>query len=112
MTAAASATKFGLPADVVTRLCAVFAGWPEITGVWLYGSRAKGTWRKASDIDLCLQADSLGVRDLLRIEGEIDDLLLPWKVDLSLWHQIEEEDLRGHIRRVAVELCPSDIPAG
>ncbi|WP_019021717.1 MULTISPECIES: nucleotidyltransferase family protein [unclassified Thioalkalivibrio] len=112
MTAAASAMKSGLPADVVTRLCAVFAGWPEITGVWLYGSRAKGTWRKASDIDLCLQADSLGVRDLLRIEGEIDDLLLPWKVDLSLWHQIEEEDLRGHIRRVAVELCPSDIPAG
>lgn len=105
MTAIAADTRFGLPRDVVARLCAVFEACPEISAVWLYGSRAKGPCRKASDIDLCLQADALGVTDLLKIEGEIDDLLLPWKVDLSLWHQIEADDLREHIRRVGVEFC-------
>ncbi len=36
----------------------------------------------------------------MRLEGEIDDLLLPYKVDLSLIHQIESRALLEHIRRV------------
>lgn len=107
MTEMAEETAFGLPSHVVRRLCAVFARWPEVMNVWLYGSRAKGRYRHASDIDLCIRADSLGLTELLRIEGEIDDLMLPWKVDLSLWHQIEAADLRDHICRVGVAFCAS-----
>lgn len=112
MTAVAAGTSFGLPGYVVARLCQVFDGWPEISAVWLYGSRAKGTFRKASDIDLCVQADGLVVTDLLKIEGEVDDLLLPWKVDLSLWHQIDAPDLRDHIRRVGVDFCRAGAVSG
>ena len=28
----------------------------------------------------------------------IDELLLPWSVDLALWHELPE-DLRGHLQR-------------
>jgi hypothetical protein len=48
--------------------------------------------------------ESLGVKDLLRLEAAIDDLLLPWKVDLSLKHQIEDPDLLAHIERVGTPL--------
>jgi len=34
--------------------------------------------------------------------GGIDDLLLPWKVDLALQHTIENPELLGHIERVGV----------
>lgn len=112
MTAVATDFQFGLPDYVVRRLCQVFDRWPEVSAVWLYGSRAMGTFRKASDIDLCVEADALAVTDLLKIEGEIDDLLLPWKVDLSLWHQIDAPDLRDHIRRVGVEFCRAGAIGG
>ncbi|MNY51200.1 hypothetical protein D3C86_1867680 [compost metagenome] len=37
---------------------------------------------------------------MLKIENELDDLLLPYQVDLSLLAQIDHADLRDHIARV------------
>ncbi len=98
--------KFGLPAHAVEQLCRVFQGYPEIQRALVYGSRAKGNYRPGSDIDLSLIAPALGLEALLQIENRIDDLLLPWTVDLSLLHQIENPDLVEHIHRVGKELCP------
>jgi len=64
------------------------------------GSRAKGNYRKGSDIDLSLVAPTVGVSDLLKIENEIEELLLPYKVDLSLFHLIENKELVDHIKRI------------
>lgn len=61
-----------------------------------------GTHRPGSDIDLCIQAETFGLTELLAIENRIDDLLLPWKLDLSLMHQIDNPALLDHIRRVGV----------
>lgn len=61
-----------------------------------------GTYRPGSDIDLCIEAESLGLSELLSIENRIDDLLLPWKVDLSLLHTIDNPALKKHILRVGV----------
>lgn len=66
----------------------------------MYGSRAKGTYRAGSDIDLTLFGEALTYIQLDRIETEIDDLLLPYTVDLSLYTQIENTDLLDHIQRV------------
>ena len=74
--------------------------------VILYGSRAKGCARNNSDIDLTLDAPEMPFRELLAIEGRLDDLLLPWKIDLSLLHQIDNPALRDHIERVGVDLSP------
>lgn len=97
----------GLPRYAVEGLGEVFRRWPRIERVILYGSRAKGNYRPGSDIDLCVVGADLGVTDLLRIETEIDDLLLPWKVDLSLHHRIEDPGLLGHIERVGLPIYPS-----
>lgn len=94
--------KTGLPAHAVAALRGVFSQYPEIRRVILYGSRAMGRYREGSDIDLCIETEALGLKELLAIETAIDDLLLPWKIDLSLLHMIDNPDLLGHIRRVGV----------
>ncbi len=53
----------GLGEDVTGRLLAIMAGYPEIRQVILFGSRAKGSYRPGSDIDLCLDAPSLTLPD-------------------------------------------------
>ena len=98
----AAQQPYGLPPDVLERLNAVFRACPQIERVILYGSRAKGNFRRGSDIDLCLEADRMTIEDLLKLSGEIDDLLLPWKVDLVLKHAIENAELLAHIKRVGV----------
>ena len=97
---------FGLPDEVLPRLLAILTSNPKIKQVTLYGSRAKGNWRRGSDIDLCIDGGDLSLRDLDEIDARIDDLLLPWKVDITVLQQIDNPDLVEHIERVGVRLYP------
>ena len=72
---------------------------PQVEKVVLYGSRALGRQRAGSDIDLCLEAPSMGLGELLELGAKLDDLLLPWQIDLQLRHLIAHEGLVAHIER-------------
>ena len=88
----------------VGSILAVLADYPAIEQVILFGSRAKGNYRNGSDIDLCVDAPVLGLQDQLNIESRLDDLLLPWKIDLVLRHQIDNSALLEHIDRVGIRI--------
>ncbi len=92
--------QFGLKEHTIEKIKEVFSTHHGIEKAILYGSRAKGNFRPGSDIDIVLLAPELSLTELLRIENELDDLLLPWKIDLSLFHQISNPDLIDHINRV------------
>ena len=92
--------KYGLKEHAIEKMNGVFAKFPEVEKVMLYGSRAKGTYRSGSDIDLTLLGPALNLKTLFRIETELDDLLLPYKIDLSVFDHIDNPDLVDHIRRV------------
>ncbi len=93
----------GLPEVASDRLLALLASCPTVEQVWLYGSRAMGRHHQASDIDLTLKGERLQHQDLLQLMARIDDLLLPWKVDLSLYASLDA-DLRQHVSRVGLLL--------
>ncbi len=94
--------KFGLPQDAIGKIGGVLASHSQVEKALLYGSRAKGNFRKGSDIDLTLTGDrDLTLDILLKIRDEIDDLLLPYTVDLSLLSNISDPHLLDHIERVA-----------
>jgi predicted nucleotidyltransferase len=118
MTTGTSEVRCGLKKNTIEKINSVFALYPKIDQAILYGSRAKGTFRNGSDIDLTLKSDTLTHRELLSIEIELDDLLLPYKIDLSLFRQIDNADLIAHIERVGVVFyerpeshCPIPNPA-
>lgn len=90
----------GLSQSDVQSIQEALRRFPKVSEAILYGSRAKGTYRPGSDIDLTLKGDGLSHQDLLDIELAIDDLLLPYKVDLSLHCQIDNSRLIDHITRV------------
>ncbi len=100
MTTSGNDRRFGLPDHAVDQVRSVFRKYPQVRRVLLYGSRAMGRERAGSDIDLCVEADDLSLAQLLAIENRIDDLLLPWKVDLALRHKIDNPALLEHIDRV------------
>lgn len=94
--------RFGLPLHAIEKICAVFASWPQVERVVLYGSRAKGSYRPGSDIDLTIEGSDLSLSLLLEIEGQLDELLLPWMIDLSLKDRIDNPALLEHIARIGV----------
>jgi predicted nucleotidyltransferase len=100
---------FGLQETDVEKVRSVFRQFPEIDKAILYGSRAKGTFKPASDIDLTLVGEPLDLSVLNRIETLLDDLLLPYTFDLSILKQISNPDLVDHIQRVGIEFFTKKI---
>jgi predicted nucleotidyltransferase len=91
---------FGLNEPDHAAICRVLANHPQVDKVLIYGSRALGTHRPGSDIDLVFLGNGLNVPELSRIEADLDDLLLPYTFDIALLQSIENADLRSHIQRV------------
>ena len=92
--------QFGLKKEDIDKINQVFAIYEDIDSVFIYGSRAKGNFKVGSDIDLTIVEDSLTFSMFLEIENSLDDLLLPYKIDLSQKRKITNIDLRTHIDRV------------
>lgn len=93
-------TTTGLNHSDIKKIQSVFNLHPEIEKAILFGSRAKGNYKPASDIDLTLVGNNLTLTIQQTIENELDDLLLPYKFDLSIYHTITSNELVNHIERV------------
>lgn len=93
-------TTYGLTERQLQQLCELFGHYPQLERVILYGSRAKGNFRPNSDVDITLMGKELTKTDLNNLDNEIDDLLLPYFFDISLFHKISNPDLTNHIERV------------
>ncbi len=91
---------FGLKEEHIEAINKCFAQYPTIEQVVIYGSRAKENYKNGSDIDLTIIAKEMSYDELLKLENEIDDLLLPYKIDLSLKKNISNPELTAHINRV------------
>ncbi|WP_319559813.1 nucleotidyltransferase domain-containing protein [Marispirochaeta sp.] len=94
----------GLQDAEVKRILAVFRRNPKIREILLFGSRAKGNYQKGSDIDIALSADGLGIGELLQIKSQLDDLMLPYKIDVVVYEDIQNRNLREHIDRVGFSM--------
>ena len=94
----------GLSDATVQKIQDVLAGFPQVEKAVLYGSRAKGTFKPGSDIDLTLCGPELSFNLLALIDTALDDLLLPYTIDLSIFRMIDHAGLREHIERVGQEL--------
>lgn len=100
MTEQTTGASHGLPVAAVERIQATLAAFPAIEQATLYGSRALGRHRPGSDIDLTLSGADLDGFTLARLDQALDDLLLPWRFDLSLRASLQSPELIDHIQRV------------
>lgn len=94
--------KFGLKEKTIEQINRVFAKYPQIKKAILYGSRANSNFKNGSDIDLTLKGKGLNLSVVNKISIELDDLLLPYSFDISIFTKISNPDLVEHIKRVGV----------
>lgn len=90
----------GLSDDQVEQIRNTIASCPRVLQAWIFGSRVLGTHRKGSDIDIALDGEDLTLEDVMRLHARIDDLNLPYFVDLVHIQRIGNPDLLDHISRV------------
>ncbi len=89
--------KFGLSDAVYEDLAQVFAGYPEIARVLVFGSRAKGTFRDGSDIDLAVFAPEMSAERFTQMWMELDALPIIFKMDVLHWDSLSNARLKDKI---------------
>jgi uncharacterized protein len=94
--------KYGLSQSVIEKINGVLSHYPFVERATLYGSRAKGNFKNGSDIDLTLHGSSLSLDVVYKILNDLDDLFLPYTIDLSIFDDIRDPDVVAHIQRVGV----------
>lgn len=81
----------------------VFAGYPELDAVTLYGSRATGRATPRSDFDLATH----GIADhyrLGRLALDLEDLDIPQTCDVQAYESINYEPLKRHIDEFGITI--------
>jgi uncharacterized protein len=97
--------KYGLSERTLNTLNSIFKRYPGIKEAVLYGSRAKGNYRNGSDIDLSLKTnEDFTHSNLLRLMDDFEDSDMPYLVDVSVYEELSNPDLKAHIDRVGIIL--------
>ena len=92
---------YGLRQSDITSITATLRTFPEVEEALIFGSRAKGTQRQGSDVDIALKGVEIGFSTLSRISALLnEESLMPYHFDLVHYNEIENAELRDHIDRV------------
>ena len=96
--------RFGLDNKIIEDIIKILKKYEEVESAKIFGSRARVDYRKSSDIDIALFGDKLTSSINTKIYFEIDDLYLPYKIDLINFNSIGlENKIRESILREGVE---------
>ena len=90
---------YGLSDKEFDEMTAIFSKCKNLEKVILYGSRAKGNYKKFSDVDITLEGDNLTLADLFQIQDLLYESDLPYMYDVSIFSSITNPALIDHIRR-------------
>ena len=81
----------------------IFLQHPDIQRVVLFGSRAKGTAKPYSDIDLAVEGLDKEL-DIAAVAMELDELPLPYTFDVQSLDSLQHSPLQEHINRVGITI--------
>jgi predicted nucleotidyltransferase len=87
-------------------LRSLFGRFPKVREVVLFGSRATGTARRASDIDLAVSAPEASAEEWLALREAIDEAPIIFEFDVVRREALASESLRRAIDRDGVRIYP------
>ena len=89
--------RYGLSEEQLKEITETLASFDEIEAAILFGSRAIGTFKEASDIDIAIKGKNVDFSLASNIEGDFEESDLPFFFDIIAWPTITSKDLKKHI---------------
>lgn len=94
----------GISETVLTQIKDTVLSCSSVEDALIFGSRALGTWKKFSDIDISLIGKNVTHNDLIALMFKLDDLNIPYVIDLNRFNSLTNPALIDHIKRVGIYL--------
>ncbi|TDE13812.1 nucleotidyltransferase family protein [Dyadobacter psychrotolerans] len=94
---------FGLQETDILAIQHALENYPGVKEAYIFGSRAKGNYRKGSDVDIALKGDNISFSHILTIAGYLnEDTMMPYHFDVLDYDAIQNQQLTEHIDRAGI----------
>lgn len=90
---------YGFSEQNIKELREILASIPAIEEAIIYGSRARGDYKPASDVDITLKGSKLTFRDVALLDDKLYYSYLPYYFDTSIFADLTNEELIENINR-------------
>ncbi|HMN91464.1 MAG TPA: nucleotidyltransferase domain-containing protein [Saprospiraceae bacterium] len=102
----------GLKDSDIATIQEVLAQFPEVQSALVFGSRAKGTHRNGSDVDIALKGGALSYQTVIQIASILnEETLMPYQFDIIDYNDIQNTNLIEHIDRVGQVIYDKEAQA-
>ena len=88
---------FGLKDSIIIKMKNVLSKYDEIEKALIFGSRARGNYKKTSDIDIAIFSDNITSTRLNLLRNDFDELDIIYTVDVVDFYKISKEELKNNI---------------
>lgn len=105
------ADKFGLLERDIIYILSAIKVFPEIEKAMIFGSRALGSFKKGSDIDIACYGKNVNFETTSRLKSKLnEELPIPFFIDVLHFNTLKNSDLKKHIEQFGVTLysCTSE----
>lgn len=93
--------SLGLRESDINEMNRAFKRFPEIEEVVIFGSRAKGTYKRGSDVDLALFGPKVNFNTISKLHFWLnEESSMPYTFDVVWFEQLDNTELKEHIMRV------------
>ena len=92
---------FGLRRQDIAEIINIFRQFPAVEEAWIFGSRAKGTYKKGSDIDIAIKGREIDHKLVMALSSRFnEETSMPYFFDIVHYDALTDPELRAHIDRV------------
>jgi len=99
----------GLTSNDLSQIIQILTKFEELEKCVLFGSRAKGNFKRGSDVDLAIWVSDNEITN--QISGILNnETLLPYFFDIQNYNLITNQELKEHIDRVGIILFKREKP--
>jgi predicted nucleotidyltransferase len=96
---------FGIEKHIIKMILSEMSNHSEVCDIIIFGSRAKGNFKKGSDIDLAIKGKNISFELVAGLKTRFNQkLLIPYHVDIVHYESISNKDLIDHIDRIGISL--------
>ena len=93
--------EFGLSEEILKKLRDIAKKYEN--KFYIFGSRARGDYKKSSDIDIAIIGKT-NKEEKFKIKNELDELEIPYMIDIVFIQDIQSEALKNNIYNEGVEI--------
>lgn len=94
--------KFGIEEEVLEKIIEVLKKYKQVRKACIFGSRARGDYKRSSDVDICIWLEDGSENPIYKIEDELEEVNTILLFDIVEFNSITKESFKESIVKEGV----------